>query len=430
MLTDAIEMDLPIKADAFAWDFFPLHEYATDKRFLSYVFAERWYQVNPIFDAFLRAKIFPKGALVPLAAEFSSALAARSGNFLQLCIDETATSLIFTGGERPYVRCLPYGWDRVLQDRDDEVQWDNWIKNKCPECESFAAKAGNFFHELAKEIHTCELYYFHRLQGRPHRQMTIVSSRAGVEFWIRSLKKYLTHEPDIIHTSEGWAYPTFSHGEALDEITRMHLFRGAEMIFNGSMDNPSAVVPRVVAQKRRQFGYFIAKIITCAVACGGLLLGSLHHAVQNHVLRQNLTSMRQKTEEERTTAAAIGRLNGEIERYRICLERANKIYACQAAWVALFQGLQDVLVTKGNGWLDELRLMPVGTGGPREITVSGHILAGEAEEILPKFRQFLEQLQKLPVVGSVGNLVLADGDRGVQQPFQCTITLNAKYFQP
>jgi hypothetical protein len=429
MLTDAVEMDLPIKASAFAWDFLPLHEYATSERFLSYVFAERWYQIDPIFDAFLRAKIYPRGALVPLAAEFYSALVTSAGNFLQLSIDEATTSLVFTGGERPYVRCLPIGWDRVLQGEDGEIQWANWVKNKCTGDEALAEKVDGFFRELATEIHTCELYYFHHLQGSPHARMAINSSRTGAEFWIKLLKKHLTHGAEIIHTNENWECPADGPGDAPDEITRMHLFRGAEMIFNGSMDNPSAVVPRVVAQRKRQAQCFIAKVAACTVACGTLLLGNLYHTLQNHVLRQNLASLRQKMEEERTTAVAIGRLNGEVERYRARLERANRVHACQAAWVALLQGLQDILVTGENGWLDELRLIPPDAGGPREITIGGHILAAEGEEVLPKFRQFFEQLQKLSVVGSVGNLVLAEGRDGAQ-PFQCTITLNTKYFQP
>jgi hypothetical protein len=429
MLTDALEMDLPIKADAFAWDFFPLHEYATNERFLSYIFAERWYQVDPIFDAFLRAKIYPKGALVPLAAEFFSALAARAGNFLQLCIDETTTSLVFTGGERPYVRCLPLGWNGVLQGGAAESQWNDWVKNKCTGSDGLVEKVDNFFHELAAEIHTCELYYFHHLQGSPYTRMAINSSRPGAEFWVEFLKKHLTHTADVTSAGEHWNWPTSGPGEAPDEITRMHLSRGAEMIFNGRMGNPSAIVPKMVAQKERQSLCFLVKVAACAAACGSLLLGNLYHTAQNHALRQNLANLRQKMEEERGTAVAIGRLNGEAERHRTCLERANGVHARQAAWVALFQGLQDILVAEGNGWLDELRLIPPGAGGPREITIGGQILAGGGEEVLPKFRQFFEHLQKLPAVGSVGNLVLAEGCDGAQ-PFQCTIALNAKYFQP
>ncbi|MDR0727329.1 MAG: hypothetical protein LBF26_00300 [Puniceicoccales bacterium] len=429
MLADAIEMDLPIKSDAFAWDFFPLHVYDTGERFLSYVFAERWSQVKPIFDAFLRAKIYPRGALVPLAIEFSSAMAADAGNFLQLCIDEEAISLVFTGGERPYARCLPHGWTRVLGNGDAEAQWDDWIKNDCSGNGDLAEKMDEFFHELAAEIHTCELYYFHRLQGRPHTQMAVVSSRPGSRSWIRFLKKHLTHPTNVIVVNESWKCPISAPGEVPDEITRMHLFHGAEMLFNGTMDNPSVVVPPAVAQKERQARCFLAKVTACAVACGVLLLGNLYHVTQNYALRQNLASLRQKTDEERVTAVSIGRLNGEMEGYRAQLERANEVHSCQAAWTALFQELQDILVAGGNGWLDELRVMSSSGDAPREVAIGGCIFADEGEEILPKFRRFFEQLETLPVVGSTGNLTLAEARPGAQ-PFQCTITLNAKYFKP
>jgi hypothetical protein len=423
MLTEAIEMDLPIKAEAFAWDFFPLHAHATDERFLSYVFAERWHRVDPIFDAFLQAKIYPKGALVPLAIEFFSALAKGDGNSLQLCIDETTTSLIFTGGERPYVHSLPYGWDRVLQNEDAEDQWNDWVKSDGAGNEVLSERVNEFFRELAAEIHKCELYYFHHLQGHPYAQMAVHSGRSGSGFWIKFLEKRLTHKVDVIHANEGWE----CSGEMPDEITRMHLFRGAEMLFNGSMDNPAAVVSPVVVQRERQSKRFVAKVAACTAACGGLLLGDLYGVLQNRVLQQNLAHLRQKTEEERVTAVAAGRLDGEAERYRVRLERANKVYSCQTAWAALFQELEDILVSGENGWLDELRVMPPGGNGPREITIGGSILAGEGEEVSSKFRQFLGQLQKSPVVGSLGNLTLAEAHQGMQ-PFQCTIALITKYF--
>jgi hypothetical protein len=429
MLSDAIEMDLPIKADAFAWDFLPLHSYDTNERFLSYVFAERWYQIDPIFGAFLRAKIYPKGALVPLAIEFCAALAEHTGTFFQLCIDEATISMVLVGGERPYVRTLPYGWNRILRDEGIQGQWDNWVKNNCAENEALAEKADEFFCELSAEIHTCELYYFHHLQGRPCTKMTIISSRPGPASWIKFFKKYRTHEPDVIYSNESWEYSTCGPGIVSDEITRMHLSHGAEMIFNETMDNPSTIVPKMVMQKERQSNRFIAKAVACIFACGILLFGNLYHTVQNQVLRKNLINLRQKTEEARATAISIGRLNGEIDQHRIRLERASKVHSCQRAWITLFQELQDILVDGENGWLDELRLMPSVVNGHREIVIGGCILAGEDEEISSKFRQFFEQLQELPTVGSVENLTLAERRRDMQL-FRCTIALNTKYFQP
>lgn len=428
MLADAIEMDLPIKADAFAWDFRPLHTYDTDKRFLSYVFAERWYRVEPIYEKFLNAKIYPKGALVPLAIEFSAAIAARGGDFLQLCIDETTTSLTFTGGERPYTRCLPYGWARVLADDKDETQWDDWTKRGCAGNETLSEKVDEFFRELAAEIHTCELYYFHHLQGNPHKQMAIISSRAGSEFWIKFLRKHITRAVNVIHADENWKYHG-GHGGTPDEITRMHLLRGAEMVFNGDMDNPSALVPQVVAQRSQQSRRFITKTTGCAIACGSLLSGNMYHTARNHVLQRDLADLRQKVGEERVAAVAIGRINDELDRHRARLEWANRVYSCQAAWTELFQELQDILVTGENGWLEELRVMPSAGDAHREITIGGCIQANEGEEIAPKFRRFFGELQKLPAVGSVGNLILAEAHPDAQS-FQCTIALNSKYFQP
>jgi hypothetical protein len=425
MLADAVEMDLPIQTHALAWDFFPLNGYSTDKRFLSYIFAEQQSQIAPIFDMLTEAKIYPTGALFPLSIEFSSAVASVNGNSLQLCLNSTVISMVFTGGDQPYMRCLPYGLDRVLGAETDDKDLQTWLRGDSVE-EEVEKKINEFLREVAKEIHICELYYFHHFKGKPFTQLRLCSNGEPMARVTEFLKKCLGRDVDVVEigkAEENQAIFGTCDSSALGDITRIHLAHGARMICSDHMNCPAALVPPVVTQRQCRVQRIVACFAIGVFACGILLLANFHRGTQNYVLQKQLAHMRQRLDQERIMATSAAKINGELLCLRTKLDRADWVRTCQGFWLGLFQGLQDALVEENGGWLDGLRTLATTPDALREIRISGNILgAGDREKAI---QLFLNQLEDLPFIASIADLTLATVQANIQ-PFHCKLVLSSK----
>ncbi|MDR0428413.1 MAG: hypothetical protein LBG86_00020, partial [Puniceicoccales bacterium] len=121
MIADAMEMELPIHENEFAWDYIPVEKSPSQRGSLSYVFAERRSQLEPLFDVLASAHIYPYDAVLPISIDLFTNLQRHTqekGFTLQICIEENVISLVLNGGKQPYMRYLNYGWGRVVGDKN------------------------------------------------------------------------------------------------------------------------------------------------------------------------------------------------------------------------------------------------------------------------------------------------------------------------
>jgi hypothetical protein len=428
-LADAIELELPIKRDDYAWDYIGAGGGGY------YIFAEKRTQLAPIFDLCAAADFYPDNAILPPMADFSRALRLareRDANLLHLCIDGTSTTLILTGGKRPYLRYLNFGWDRLFADLEEgggepwQAALKNWLAGRpCGEWQDAAERRGQeFFSALSQEILRTEMHQIHHLAGKHF--LEILFHGSGDCSTLERLLEGKCRVPVRSFLPEEHCKFSRSLRARARQIGALSWMRLLEAgIFHGS--SPPPFLPHFIQRRR-----FISQVHGLVVAATALLWGALtigiayHNAEHNLLERQRLELVKIRAQacllSKRNTLAMAG-----TERLVQNFSRIEEVRRRQENWLRLFADLSKTLASVEDAWLDDFspempRVPQLQIG---RIAIAGRLLLGSKNEddvAKERLARLLAGLQKLAWVAAIEDVAILPRE-GFLQAFRCVLVL-------
>jgi hypothetical protein len=428
-LADALGLDQPFPHEDYVWD----HIGASGDG--HYVFAEQRVQLAPIFDLLATAGFYPDGAIPPLMADFSRALrvaATRTSNLLHLGIGEGSTTLILTGGKRPYLRYVNFGWDRLFADGEGDLGGERWAralrswlagqKVGDEDLQRAAERRGmEFFTALHEEILRTEMHQIHHLGGKHFPEFFFYGSGDN------SLLLQLLQEK---YRAKGHAFQPEDHctlarsvrarAGRLDSLIWMRLLEAGT--FQGSV--PCPFLPQFI--RRRKLAAQVRGVATAATALlwGMLLVGIAYHGLEGSLLAGQRQELVQAHSRATVLAKRYALVRKEEERLVENFTRIDTVRQRQENWLRLFSDLQTVLARAGDAWLEEFQLEGDRQSPHARIALTGKLLLPRDGDAAARegLDRLLAGLQILRWVNAVENVVILPRE-GFLQAFHCSLVL-------
>jgi hypothetical protein len=430
-LADALGLDQAFPHEDYVWD----HVGADGNGY--YVFAEERTQLAPLFNLLAEADFYPDGALPPLMADFSRALqvaATRKGNLLHLSISDHSTTLILTGGKRPYLRYLNFGWDRLHAVREGDVATDgaelakalqNWRaghKMGESDLQEAAERRGlEFFAALHEEIMRTEMHQIHHLGGK-HFPEFFFYGDGDNSLLVRLLEEryrakghvFLPEEYCVLSRSARTA------GNRIGALTWMRLLEAGT--FQGSI--PSPFLPGFI--RRRKFVSQLQNVATAVVALlwGALAVGIAYYSAESNLLERQRLALVPVYSRATVLAKRQELVRKERERLVENFIRIDAVRQRQENWLRIFADLQTVLASVGDAWLEELHLEENKYNPSCKIAIAGRLLLPREADSAARegLERLLAGLQGLRWVNTVENMAILPRT-GFLQAFRCTLAL-------
>jgi hypothetical protein len=443
-LAEAMEIDLPIQEQDFAWEFLGAQE--EEGKLGGYVFAERRAKILPIFDLMASECTYPDGALLPLMADFAEMERRAEGGAveLQLCIGENCTSIGFIGGSRPYLRYLSYGWDRLLGGTGPEgkgMGWstfydalDGWLLGKRmaeAEQKEVEGRLGAFLDQLVQEVTQTELQYVHNFAGRHAEAVRLFSAMAHSDRLGKLLGERLKAEVFLWDRSV-LSLPPLSQkaADCVDDLTWMRLLWACGGPMRSSTER-SPFLPEYVREKRLRETVLrktTAVLATLAVVLG---LGAVWQHVNVLLLHDEIKRSTWQRSHERDLYEKLHEADLQLEELKNCFLAVDTIQQRQEDWLRLFSELETALHNVKDAWLNGFRVIStresVMERDPSVVHISGYLLirgthdlsaAGQAD----RMNTLVRNLKNCPSVAELSD-ILFPPQQGQLQPFQCRLTL-------
>jgi hypothetical protein len=443
-VADAMEVDLPIREDEFAWDFLLSTESGSELG--GYVFAERRSNIAPLFDLLASEYAYVDGAIIPLMADFSELChRSKSGKMeLQLCIGDTFTTIALSGGTRPYMRYLSYGWNKLFGSAATESKglWGSalqeavigWLgEKKVDQATGDEAKEriGQFLDSIAKEVAETELQYVHNFSGK-HAPVAYVFSSVTASARLKQMLGERLKATIKSFDRSVLSLPLMATKsiEKVDDLTLMRLLWpcGLEM---RTASRKSPFVPEFIVNRRATEKMLrkIASALTIAIAA--LAVGMVALVGKKLLVHHEIKTIAIQRAQEEAVYSHLRSVDGKLEavkRQFVCMETIRKR---QDAWLLVFSDLQDALTATGDAWLTDFR-SPGKAGLSKELTqttahISGYLFIREShdkssEDVVSRMNQLVKNLRACSSVVDVCDIVFPP-QTGQLQPFQCMLTL-------
>jgi hypothetical protein len=444
-VAEAMEVDLPVQERDFAWEFVGAQE--KEGKLGGYIFAERRAKLLPIFDLLASECVYPDGALLPLMADFSEMdRKVESGSVeLQLCIGENCTSIGFVGGNRPYLRYLSYGWNRLLGGTGPDGLGEtgsefygsvrSWLLEKklpAEEKKEVEDRLGAFLDQLAQEVTQTELQYVHNFAGKHAGTVRLLSAMVRSERLEKMLGERLKGEVLPLDRSV-LSLPVFAKkaSECVDDLTWMRLIWACGGPMHSSADR-SPFLPEYVEGKRfRELALrkTVTVLATLAVVLG---LGLVWQRFNALFLTYEIKSTAGQRDREKDLYGKLHETDLLLEDLKNCFLSVDMIRQRQEDWLRLFSELETALYNVKDAWLTGFRVVSVRETimerEPSVVHISGYLLIrvthdGTAAGQVDRMNALVRNLKNCDSVLELSD-ILFPPQQGQLQPFQCRLTLN------
>ena len=443
-VADAMEVDLPIREDEFAWEFLLSTEGGGEIG--GYVFAERRSNIAPLFDLLASEFTYVDGAIVPLMADFSELdRNGKSGKMeLQLCIGDTFTTIAFSGGSRPYMRYLSYGWNKLLGVTATESNglWgselknalNSWLLEKKLSVEVEAevhVRVEKFLDTIVNEITETELQYVHSFSGKHAATARVFSSLAASARMERMLAERL--KTNVLAFDRGAIFQSLSASKianGVDDLTFMRLL----WVCGLEMRTPSKLapfVPEFIVGKRLRERILRKAASALAIAIAALAIGMVGLGGKKFIVGREIRAITLQRKQEETVYSNLHSVDARLAAVKhqfACMEAIRKR---QGSWLVIFADLQDAIISTGDAWLTDFRSPgKIGTANaldPITAHISGYMLIKEAggdtaDGVINRMNQLIKNLRACESIAEVTEIVFPP-QTGQLQPFQCLLTL-------
>jgi hypothetical protein len=448
-VADAMEVDLPIREDEFCWDFLLANSGGGELG--GYVFAERRSSAAPIFDLMASEFTYPDRAIIPLMADFSELSRwAKSGTMeLQLCIGDTFTTIGFSGGSRPYMRYLSYGWDRLLGETATEGNglWGaelceavkKWLLGQEISADGEADVTGRvekFLDGLVEEVMKTELQYVHSFGGKHISIARLISAMAQSPRLEKMLSGKLKADVQPFDRSV-LVLPFFSHkfNGKVDDLTAMRLLWACGL----EMRSPSRRSPFVPDSTlwRRGRERFLQRVSTAlAAVIVALAIGLVGLNAKRLLVLREIHEIAVQRSQEEVVFARLREIDCKLAATKAQFHCIDSIRRRQGLWLQIFSDLQGAIIATGGAWLTDFRV-PGKVGAPTEVDpatahISGCLLIGEvndnaAASVIDRMNGLIQNLRSCDAISEVSDIVFPP-QQGQLQPFQCQLTLRTVKF--
>lgn len=443
----AFEIEGALREKDYAWDYYPLDDDGSQ----FYVFGERRAILRPFLNLFLSTEICPDQAILPVFADFLGlASDGRAGHSLKVDISDDFTTLLFSGGDRVFMRYLDFGWNRLIQslarefgETEEEIRLrlEKFLNREAAATrrEEIILQRGfrDFCSEIDGQIHRTELHYGTHLSGRRFGQIFWVSSLAHSQ----RLQDHWQEKYEITGT-------TFEVGRFLSipramrkkvapvgSATWLRIFHSVRHFAFVGFALPGPFIgeklrARILRRQTRKLA--LESVSLVSLIC---LLGSFYRLGELKFLRAALDEKQSQSVRLQIRSQEFDRSQREAELMRQNFQLQNRVTERQNFLLRLFATLEWTLGAAGNCWLDRFNfpdgVRPVDASGEVSIGLTGRFFVEdpnnpEAMRLLGRqFESLLDNLSRLGFIRRMEQPSISP-IRGNVAQFGLTIVVDAK----
>ncbi|MDR2576521.1 MAG: hypothetical protein LBC42_00495 [Puniceicoccales bacterium] len=447
---EALEMDMPMKERDFSWEFLPAGENLRD----GYVFAERRAQLTPLFDLLATGNVFPDGAVFPAMADFAQGMCLASGDTrAQVCVGRHSISLLFWGGARPYMRRLPFGWNKLFDalpgEDGEEISKKNasaslhsWLKGREIEDEDLRVRMEGriaaFLIQLSEEIEKTELQFVHRCRGKHIAKLYLCSEEIHSERLLQILSEKHKLQAVRMDLLPAMRMSRFLHRaiSAVGDLTWMRILRTLANDL-GKNATRSPLLPDLVIRRRIRSQCMRACVAALVFVWTLLGLGILYRNTQNHLLKNYLRETSSQRMLAKVRAQQVEGINAQRAVLQENFDRIDTVRRRQENYLRLFSELQTCLSAASDAWLEDFRMSNsrevVTKGEAPNVLVGGYLLIYNPEkydsesQTLDRLNNLMQQLRNCESVADVIEINIPAREKYLQ-PFRCRLLLRHDEF--
>lgn len=448
---EMVKMEIPNATADYHWTLCPLGEdrnhhlhyecFAVSKVFLSSCF-----QIfkSAHFKSFL-------GAIPAPMADFLNASSAgeKSGSRLQIDLAYTATTIVVTGGKRPYMRSVSKGICNILEELLEEVpsredltaELVNWLSGEKTQNlkleKIFRKKWTQWMEFIYAEAAQTESYAIQKLKAEKDASWTFRSELPHQEIVEEILAKWHplqegTLAPNGIKVIRSKAY------QNLPTATRMQVEATFDFLTHASEEARIAFFPEEVRDQiviHRVQNLLITAFLTLGVFFAGNSFLEYQKIKQQHVhlfdATQKLASLKLSQQE---VAALIEKRDLIQKNLDIVSSTRNR----QEAWLQLFSFLESSLAQVEYIWLEEMYFVGINKviqpTDSLHLVIEGrmlregspHVVNGNSiEPVSSRLEKLVKLWKESGLIQDVTDLELIPEDEGLMK-FKMRLTLSAQ----